>query len=447
MLCGGNMTKTGMTARDSRSIREAVRHALGARERSVLAVSGGVDSMVLLHAAAHTIGPRRIVVATFDHGTGAFATAARDHVVRWCERAGVECVSARAATALTTEEEFRDARWRFLRRVAVRYGSGINSIATAHTADDHLETVVMRILRGAGARGIAGLLAESNVSRPLLDFSRREVADYAKRRSVEWVEDPSNLSRRFLRNRVRHELLPALQLARPGLADELRDLSARAAALRADVDHFVRVELEPRVLPNRRGLDVPSKRLRDLPAAGLAVLWPAVAALGGATLDRRAIARLVEFTRSGGVGSRAQIAGGWDVVRSRDTLQLRASRQTAPAEMTLIHSAGIRWGDWAIHPADAVGADAWSAWLPSDCPVTIRPWRAGDVLAGAGRGCRQRKVKHLLSKAGVTGHERAAWPVVLSGGQIIWVPGVGRNDAATVRSGRPVRAFACEHNR
>jgi tRNA(Ile)-lysidine synthetase-like protein len=440
----GTMTKTEVTARDPRLIRETVRRALGVRDRSVLAVSGGVDSMVLLHAAAHTVGPRRIVVATFDHGTGPYATAARDHVVRWCERAGVACVSERATTALTTEAAFRDARWGFLRRVAARHGG---EVATAHTADDQIETVLMRILRGAGARGIAGLLAESEIARPLLGFSRREIADYATRRGVEWVEDPSNLSRRFLRNRVRHELLPALMLARPSLANELRDLSVRAAAWRADVDHFVSLELESRVLPNRRGLDVPSKRLRDLPPAGLAVLWPAVAALAGVTLDRRAIARLVEFTMSGAVGSRAQIAGGWDVVRSRDALQLRASGQVAPGETVLLQSAGIHWGDWAIHPSDAVGADAWSAWLPSDGPLTVRQWRAGDVLAGPRGGGRQRKVKHLLSKAGVTGHERAAWPVVLSGGEIIWVPGVGRSDAATVRSGRPVRAFACEHNR
>jgi tRNA(Ile)-lysidine synthase len=431
-----------MIAREPKSIREAVRRVFGARDRIVLAVSGGVDSMVLLHASAHTIGPRRIVVATFDHGTGPFATAARDHVARWCERAGVECVSERATVPLETEEQFRDARWSFLRGIAARHDAGI---ATAHTADDQIETVLMRILRGAGARGIAGLFAESDVCRPLLGFSRREITDYAERRGVHWIEDPSNSSPRFLRNRVRHEVLPALIGVRPGLADELRDLSARAAALRMDIDALVRGELGARVLQNGAGLDVPAGMIRDLSAAGLAVLWPALAALARARLDRRAIARLVEFTQRGGVGSRAQLAGGWEVARSRDALQLRASGQQAPSEAVLLQSAGIRWGNWSIRPSDAVGVDAWSAWLPTDGLLTIRPWRAGDVLVGAGRRGGQRKVKHLLSKAGVTGHERAAWPVVLSGGDIIWVPGVGRSDAATVRSGRPVLAFACEH--
>jgi tRNA(Ile)-lysidine synthetase-like protein len=180
---------------------------------------------------------------------------------------------------------------------------------------------------------------------------------------------------------------------------------------------------------------------------GLALVWPPIAALVGARLDRRAIARLVKFTQAGRVGGRAQIAGGWVVVRSRDALQLRASGQDVLSECMLSRSSGITWGNWAIHPSTDVGRDAWTAWLPVDGPLTIRPWRAGDVFAPSGRSGRQRKVKHLLSKAGVSGHERATWPVVVAGERIIWIPGVSRSDAATVRSGRPVLAFACEHNR
>ena len=433
-----------MPPRHSTSIRAVVGRTFGARDRLVLAVSGGVDAMVLLDAAVHTMAPERIVVATFDHGTGAFSIAAREHVTRWCERAGVECVSERASAPLATEAQFRAARWRFLLDVATRRHG---TIATAHTADDQVETVLMRILRGAGARGIAALFAEREIRRPLLGFRRRDITDYAERYGVQWIEDPSNASPRHLRNRVRHELLPALVRARPGLADELLELSRRAADVRADVARVVRNELGARVLPNGTGLDVPVRSLREVSDAGLAILWPALAALAGATLDRRAIARLGEFTRSGAIGSRAHLAGGWEVVRSRDALQLRASGQEAPREAVVPQSAGIRWGDWSIRPSESVGTDAWSAWLPSEGTLTIRPWRPGDVLVRAGHGSRQRKVKHLLSKAGVTGHERASWPVVLSGGEIVWVPGIGRSDAATVRSGRPVLAFASEYNR
>jgi tRNA(Ile)-lysidine synthase len=302
-------------------------------------------------------------------------------------------------------------------------------------------------LRGAGARGIAGLFAPSDIRRPLLGFSRADVMAYARRYRLRWIEDPSNQSPRFFRNRVRRDLLPALTTVRPQLANELRDISVRAAALRIDIERVVRSELGVRLLPRGAGLDLPLDAVRGLSAEGLAVVWPAAAALAGATLDRRAIARVVAFSRRARAGSRVPLAGGWEVVRARDALQLRASGLVLPGECALSPSLEVQWGAWSFRPSTDVGADAWTAWLPIDGTLTVRPWRAGDVLTPTGRSGRQRKVKHLLSKAGVNGHERASWPVVLWEGDVVWVPGVSRSDAATARSGRPVLAFACEHNR
>lgn len=431
-----------MSTRDSASIQHAVRDAFAAGEQVMLAVSGGVDSMALLHAAAATLAPRQIVVATFDHGTGPAASSAREHVVRWCERAGIDCVSDRATDVRSTEEALRGVRWRFLREVARPRGA---VIATAHTEDDQVETVLMRILRGAGARGMAGLYATSDVRRPLLGISREQVIRYAARHCVAWIEDPSNESPQYFRNRLRRDLLPALRRANARFSSELLELSRRAAEWRSGVERLVRDDLE--VLARPGGLDVPIRSLDGISEPGLRILWPAIAAQAGATLDRRAIDRLARFTKTGSVGARVPLAGGWEVVRSRDALQLRASGQQAPVASVVGQATGIQWGEWRIRPSESVGSDAWSAWLPSDAVLTIRPWQAGDVLAAPGGRVGQRKVKHLLSNAGVTGHERAAWPVVLSGDDIVWVPGVSRSDAATARSGRPVLAFACEHNR
>jgi len=408
----------------------------------MLAVSGGVDSMVLLRAAVDVLGADRLVAATFDHGTGAAATAARDHVAAWCASAGVVCVTGRAAESLTTEEKLRDARWRFLRAASRDAGA---AIATAHTADDQIETVLMRVLRGAGARGLAGLFIESDVARPLIEVTRAEVAAYAAARHVAWVEDPSNASRRHLRNRVRHDLLPALRLVRPELPSELLTLSRRAAELRADVERFVRETMRVRVRPGGSAIDVPMDAFAGRSADEAATLWPAVAALAGARLDRRGIARLVEFTAVARVGARVQVAGGWEVIRSRDALQLRASGEVVPNARPL-QSIGAHFGEWSIVPCQSVGADSWSAWLPGDRPMTVRAWRPGDVMTPHA-GARPRKVKQLLSRAGVTGHERARWPVVVAGDEIVWIPGVRRTDAATARSGRPVLPFACEYHR
>src|SRR5690348_9755078 len=128
-----------------------------------LAVSGGCDSMVLLHAISRalaavdpTTGARRDTrVLTFDHGTGAHATAAADLVAREAARLGLDVRVGRGVLRDASEAAWRAARWRFLRDAAPKGAV----IATAHTRDDQLETVVMRVMRDAGARGLAGLAA------------------------------------------------------------------------------------------------------------------------------------------------------------------------------------------------------------------------------------------------------------------------------------------------
>jgi tRNA(Ile)-lysidine synthase len=122
---------------------------------------------------------------------------------------------------LASEADLRAARWDFLRGVAERF-DGV--VCTAHTADDQIETVLMRILRGAGARGLAALSAESGIARPLLGFSRTQLLRYARRFRVQWIEDPSNGSAKYLRNRLRRDVLPALRQVRPSIDAELLEV-------------------------------------------------------------------------------------------------------------------------------------------------------------------------------------------------------------------------------
>jgi tRNA(Ile)-lysidine synthase len=407
-----------------------------------LAVSGGLDSMVLLDAAAATVPRGQLVVATFDHGTGTAATAALDLVRRCCTLLGIEFVGGHAAATLETESELRDARWNFLREVAAACGA---AVSTAHSADDQVETVLMRALRDAGARGLAGLYAESEIVRPLIRLTRRDLARYARAQGLAWVEDPSNGSARYLRNRVRHDLLPALRHVRIGIDADLLAIARKAARWRADVEAYVTNEIEIRTFPETAGLDVCAAPLSSRSSAELCILWPAIAGRAGLALDRRGTVRLAEFTRDGRVGSRIQLSGGWEVTRSRDALQLRASSAEKPTPEPLALSNETQWGGWFFRPGTHDdGSDSWSAWLPTDCPLVVRSWQAGDAMT-CPDALAPRKVKHFLSDAGVTGHERTAWPVVLAGDQVIWIPGVRRSDAASVRSGRPGLPFVCEY--
>jgi tRNA(Ile)-lysidine synthase len=204
----------------------------------VLAVSGGLDSTCLAHMArACQEAGARLRVATFDHRSGPHAARAVEHVKAMAAQLGLPVDVGRSTRTARSESAWRADRWHFLLGVAAEHEA---VVATAHTLDDHLETVVMRILRGAGARGLAGLLADTTaIVRPLVYVPRAELANYAERHGLTWIDDPTNESRRFFRNRVRLDLLPALRRADPSLPGELLRLSTEAAALRRGMERLV----------------------------------------------------------------------------------------------------------------------------------------------------------------------------------------------------------------
>ncbi|HEU4995563.1 MAG TPA: tRNA lysidine(34) synthetase TilS [Gemmatimonadaceae bacterium] len=293
-----------------------------ANKRLVLAVSGGRDSMALLHACARATRDSIAVVATFDHGTGEAATAAARLVERDAKQLGLPFRGDRADTPGLNEAEWRESRRRFLRAVAAEVGG---AIATAHTRDDQLETILIRVLRDSGARGLAGLYADSEVVRPFLEFSRAEVADYATWVGAAWLEDPSNASSRHLRNRVRRDLLPALAASRPRLADELLELSRRAADWRRALDAATASWASTRSPGG--SLTVATADLAPYTRNELAVVWPALAARVGLVMDWRGTERAAAFTNSSKVGRRIQLSGGWELARSRGHFELRRWRE------------------------------------------------------------------------------------------------------------------------
>lgn len=434
----------------SRALRAALSEGFGDAPRVVLAVSGGLDSMVLLSAAARWRAPSLAAVATFDHGTGPAAAAGSRMAAERARALGFAVVEGRAARPARDEAGWRRQRWEFLRNVARELDG---AIATAHTRDDQLETVVMRVLRGAGARGLAGLAATSQVLRPLLGVSRAVVAAYASRHGVRWVEDPSNESRAHLRNRVRLDLLPAIVRLQPHFPAEMLELGERAAAWRREVEELAGGlgELGP-----GRELRVSAAPLVGIANAGLDVLWPALASSCGVTLDRRGTRRLTEFTISGRTNGTIPLSGGAEVVRRRGEFVIRGRRGHTSSSGDELQSAEQpldgeerRVGRWRLVPVDGETVsesgsecDLWRARLPVGRRLAVRPWRAGDRVRGGG-GVAARRVKRFFKDGGIAGVDRAGWPVVLLDGDIVWIPGLRRTVAASVPSGRPGLRYAC----
>lgn len=286
----------------------------------LLAVSGGMDSMVLLDAAAETLNHSALAVATFDHGTG---SAAREACALVAERTlylGLTCICGTAASVGVRESEWRTDRWRFLNDVAARIGA---TVVTAHTLDDQIETVFIRELRGAGPRGLAGLFATSAIARPLLETTRAEIVQYATGDDTVFVTDPSNADRRHLRNRVRLDLLPALERASPGFSASLLEVAEKAASWRAQMEAVALTFRMMSVSPDSHSFE--RRSLRGFQLQSLRCLWPALAARAGVVLDWRGTDRLAQFTIEGETGQQIQLSGGIRVHMERHAIKFRST--------------------------------------------------------------------------------------------------------------------------
>jgi tRNA(Ile)-lysidine synthase len=286
----------------------------------LLAVSGGMDSMVLLGAAAETLDHGTLTVATFDHGTGPAARAAAALVAARALDLGIGCVCGRAESVGRSESDWRAARWGFLHDVARRLAA---TVVTAHTLDDQIETVFIRALRGAGPRGLAGLFAASAVARPLLETTRAEIARYAEGDRTAFITDPSNSDRRHLRNRVRMDLLPALEAASPGFSASLLDIAEKASSWRARMEAVALTFPMMTHAPESHSFDRQS--LRGFPEDSLSCLWPALCARAGVILDWRGTARLAKFTIEGETGQQIQLSGGVSVQMDRKAITFRVA--------------------------------------------------------------------------------------------------------------------------
>jgi tRNA(Ile)-lysidine synthase len=240
-----------LVAAVGRALRTAGTPSRG--ETLLVGLSGGPDSVALLDALALLRRPRgfRLVAAHLDHGLRPGSAADADFCRALCARldvalrAGAADVRGRAARERGgLEQAARRERYAFLRRLAA--AEQASAIAVAHTRDDQAETLLLRLLRGAGSTGLGGMRARrGRLLRPLLGVSRETVLAHLRERGLDWLEDPTNADLAHRRNRVRHELLPYLESrfnprVREGLARAATLLADEAAHLRADAGALLR---------------------------------------------------------------------------------------------------------------------------------------------------------------------------------------------------------------
>ncbi len=421
-------------------LRASIQVALdGMQESVVLAVSGGSDSMALLFAMVRWAPERIAAVATFDHGTGMYATDAASLVAAEARRLGLTVIRERARRVGASEAAWRQARWGFLDRVARGFHA---RVATAHTRDDQVETIVMRLLRGSGARGLAALAATSPVVRPWLGVSRVELVRWLESERLPFLDDPMNASRYFLRGRIRHDMLPALERASPGFRDAMLALGERAAQWRRDVDAYLDA-CGVRSGESGHRASLPVEVFDRTTEDGLAVLWPALCARAGVTLDAHGTRAAVRFTSSQRRGAYITLAGGATITRTHedgtDVFAVRSLAAVAATGEWAGDAAAMprRVGRWRFRrlAGPPLEQDAWHYGLPAGAPVVVRPWRDGDRIRSAGIPA-GRRVTRYFTESRVPVPDRPKWPVVLVDDEVVWVPGVCRGLAVPSRSGR-----------
>jgi tRNA(Ile)-lysidine synthase len=294
-------------------------HILGTTQRLgvpddahlVLAVSGGPDSMAMLHAAAHLLetdaAQWHLGVAHLDHALrpdsaddAAFVTDAAAAMRLPCAVRRTDVAALARAEGRSIEDAGREARYRFLDEVAGSHGW----VATAHTADDAAETVLLNLLRGSGLTGARGIPERrGRIVRPLLDLRRAELRAALDAAEIAYRIDPSNADLAHLRNRVRHELMPVLERLSPAAVDAL----SRFSRLAADDDDLLDV-IAAAELARRRGIDG-SIDWRDPPdrALGRRVLRLAI---GGSAPAAERIEALLDAAEGARGGVVIELGGG-----------------------------------------------------------------------------------------------------------------------------------------
>jgi tRNA(Ile)-lysidine synthase len=423
---------------------------------AVVAVSGGGDSVALLdllHALAPACG-LELVIAHADHGIAPESRTVGQSVRALAERYGVPFELGELHLGPdATETTARRARYAWLRDVQRRHGA--RYLVTAHHRGDQLETIILRFLRGSAPAGLAGIAARARggLVRPLLPFTKAELAAHAAARGLPVHDDAANRDPRHLRSWVRAALLPLIEerLGARVSGDVLR--TGRAAALErrawdGALEHVPGLELRL----DAHGFDVARAGLARYDHRLSVALVRAAARRVGLVLGVRRARRLIDLARRPS-GRRLSLGGGWWAEVAFNRVRVRTREVGEDLEVVEVgeekHQGRAEFGafhlEWSSEPApDRLARGDWTTWIAGG-DWQVRPLRAGDRVVPLG-GVGRRQVRRMLMEAQVPRGDRAGYPVVARGETILWVPGICRSAADLPQPGtRAVRVDVTKH--
>lgn len=411
-----------------------LRHGVTLAGKTVLcAVSGGRDSMALLHVLLRLGTHQGFSVAAAHYNHLLRESAARDEALvrQWCEARGVPLAVDRGdvrsyaeKNGRSIEDAARMMRYQFLESAAAEYGADF--IATAHHIQDNAETLLLHLLRGSGLTGLCGITpVRGSIIRPLLEIDRTAIDGYIAENAIPYAEDETNTDITYTRNRLRLELLPLLEEIAPGSTERI---AATASRLRADEEFLEQYTTS--LLPLDTA-EIPAEVLKTQPAPIAARLVRTVARRMGAELNAAQIEAAANL-RSGGCIS---LCGG--LRAARDGKVLRFFRLDAPSAPLTLSPGQQQWGKWLVtvyETENEVAENETTVVLRCDVsPIIIAPWD-GTGRLGIENG--RRTIKRLLADHGIPPSRRESCPAVFSGENLAAVFGAGTDISFRPQTGK-----------
>ena len=429
------------------------------------AVSGGVDSMCLLHLL-HSLseeGGFTLAAAHYHHGMrGADADADARRVADWCAQRGIPCVVERGDVyaeaerrGLGVEETGRQLRYDFLRRTA--QALGCTRIATAHNADDNLETLLLHLVRGAGLHGLAGIPPRrGEIVRPLLTTSRADIVAYLEEHHVPHVEDATNADEYYARNRIRRQVVPVLRQLNPRLTESAAETMGY---LRAD-DDYLNAQAAAACRNARWAEDdlvIEARHIAGLPAAiaprAVRRLLEMMGDGGAVNCSAAHLKAVVNLARGEDPSAVVFLPGGRLAQRVYRELLLTTRRAPPPpfAPVPLSLEGETRAGDWRVLcrpetcPPEGAPGTLYLARETLEPPLVLRPRQTGDEISLPRRGG-AKSLKKLFIDEKVPRRERERIPVLADGRGVAAVAGFGADRSRLARPGQDALALRFEKN-
>ncbi|MBI5235785.1 MAG: tRNA lysidine(34) synthetase TilS [Deltaproteobacteria bacterium] len=435
-------------------VRRAIENnaMLKAGEVIVCAVSGGIDSVVMLYVLASLKDEYslKLVVAHLNHNLrGAESQREMAFTKALAKRFGArfhaKTLKEGALGSASVQEAARLERRRFLEQTAMKFKAA--GVATGHNLDDQAETMLMRLIKGASLSGLAGIrLKRGMFIRPLLDVSRAEIESYAKANGIEYVVDSSNMTDKYLRNDVRHHLMCYIRRRyNPNIAETI---ARTASLLRADEEYIGREAQkafqDALITTDSKTITLDVDKLVGLHSAIVSRVYLSAVhfLIGDSKSYSHYVKQFIDLIKSSGPNAVLRQPGVWSernytrvTITSKAPLRSEFRRiELAVPGLTVFKGAGIGIKAEIV----AVGRvperflpDEATAYFDYDmmprCNLVARPMLAGDRIVPFGLAG-TKKVKDLYIDKKVPAFQRRVIPLILSGEDILWIPGVKRSD-------------------